>query len=57
MTLPHSAIQEFKELYLKEFGIELTDNEAVLKGNELLHLYTTLIDHEPDNINNKQCQK
>lgn len=33
------ALQKFKEIYLKEFGEELTDAEAFELGNNLLNLY------------------
>ena len=37
--LQESAIKEFKELYKKEFQIELTNEEAYQKANNLLNLY------------------
>lgn len=37
--LPQEAIEEYKILYQKRFGIELTDEEAILRANNLLTLY------------------
>ena len=37
--LPQEAIEEYKILYQKRFGIELTDEEAILRSNNLLTLY------------------
>ena len=37
--LPPKAIQEFKELYKKRFGVELSDAEASFRANNLFKLY------------------
>lgn len=37
--LPKEAIQEFKKLYVVRFGIELTDEEASRRANNLVSLY------------------
>ncbi len=34
----HKKYQEFKQLYLQEYGIELTDEEAEEMGDKLLRL-------------------
>jgi hypothetical protein len=39
MRLSINAISEFKNIYQAKFGIELTDDEANLKGLELLELF------------------
>ena len=36
------AIEQFKELYRKHFGVELSDEEASLRANKLVNLYRTL---------------
>ena len=42
--LPESAIKEFKELYLKNYGIELSDKEATRRANNFVALYMTVYD-------------
>lgn len=37
--LPQKAIQEFKIIYLKIFGVELSDEEATKKANNFVDLY------------------
>lgn len=37
--LPKEAIGEFKKIYLKRFGIRLTDAEASFRANNLINLY------------------
>ena len=37
--LPEEAIKEYKILYEKRFGVELTDEEAAFRANNLLTLY------------------
>lgn len=37
--LPKEAIQEFKKLYKARFGVELTDEEASYRANNLVNLY------------------
>lgn len=38
MRLPPEAIAEYKEIYLDQFGIELTDQEAYEKAHNLITL-------------------
>ncbi len=40
--LPKEAIQEFKKIYKKVYGIELTDEEASRRANNLVSLYRTI---------------
>ena len=40
--LPKKAIDEFKTIYQKEFGIELDEKEAIQKANELIELFKVL---------------
>lgn len=37
--LPKEAIEEFKILYAKNFGVELSDEEAARRANNLVELY------------------
>lgn len=37
--LPENAIKEFKSLYRHVFGIELSEEEAAFRANNLVRLY------------------
>jgi hypothetical protein len=37
--LPQEAIDEFKKLYKARFKVDLTDEEASLRANNLVNLY------------------
>jgi hypothetical protein len=37
--LSSTAVQEFKEIYLQELGIELSNEEAVAKATKFLRLF------------------
>ena len=45
--LPQEAIQEFKELYEKRYGVKLSDEEATLRANNLFKLYKITYMGEP----------
>ncbi len=45
--LPPEAIQEFKELYEKRYGVKLSDEEAALRANNLFKLYKITYMGEP----------
>jgi hypothetical protein len=47
--ITQKAIQDFKDLYNKRFGIELSDEEALRKAFCLLSLYMTI--HSKEKIN------
>ncbi|KKP33239.1 MAG: hypothetical protein UR22_C0001G0052 [Parcubacteria group bacterium GW2011_GWC2_32_10] len=38
--LPKEAIEEFKKLYFKNYKIQLSDEEAVRRANNLVDLYS-----------------
>ena len=40
MMLPKEAIEEFKKLYFKNYKIQLSDEEAVRRANNLVDLYS-----------------
>lgn len=40
-------IAEFKQLYKKRYGIELSDAEASFRANHLLNLYRAVLGPEP----------
>lgn len=41
--LPKEALDEFKQLYAKNFGEQLSDSEALDKATKLLDLYKTVL--------------
>ncbi len=42
--LPPEAITEFKEIYLKIYHIQLSDEEAAFRANNLVNLYKFVLD-------------
>lgn len=42
--LPKEAIEEFKKLYRKRFGVDLGDEEAARRANNLVNLYRFVYD-------------
>jgi len=46
--LPEKAVQEFKKLYKKRFGKELSDQEASYRANNLFNLYR--VTYMPESI-------
>ena len=45
--LPKEAIEEYKILYQKRFGVILTDAEASFRANNLVKLYRAVLGSEP----------
>ena len=43
-NLPTEAITEFKEIYLRIYGIQLSDEEAAFRANNLVTLYQVVLD-------------
>jgi hypothetical protein len=39
LMLPKEAIEEFKKLYKQRFKVDLSDEEAVFRANNLVNLY------------------
>jgi hypothetical protein len=44
LMLPQEAVEEFKGLYKKRYGIDLTDQEASFRANNLVDLHTAVYD-------------
>ncbi|MDE1970234.1 MAG: hypothetical protein KGI50_01525 [Patescibacteria group bacterium] len=44
IVLPKEAIEEFKKLYKERYGIELSDEEASYRANNLVNLYKAVYD-------------
>jgi len=54
MRLSKKAIKEFKEIYWKELGKKISDEEAQEKGQRLLSLFKIIYRPIPkDNFHNK----
>ena len=45
--LPKEAIEEYKVLYKKRFGVELSDAEASFRANHLVDLYKAVLSDPP----------
>lgn len=45
--LPPEAIEEYKALYKKRFGVDLTHAEASFRANHLVDLYRAVLSPEP----------
>jgi len=41
--LPQDAINEFKDLYRKQYGVVLSDTEAARRANNLMRLYRAVL--------------
>ena len=42
---PKEAVQEFKQIYFRKFGEELSDEEAAEKANRTYELHKALFDY------------
>jgi len=47
MNISQTSLDEFKAIYLAEYGRDLTDSEAVEKAEQLLHLFLILLRTPP----------
>lgn len=45
--LPKEAITEFKKLYKKNYGVELSDEEAVFRANNFVNFYKAVYSDPP----------
>jgi hypothetical protein len=45
--LPKEAIEEYKVMYKKRFGVVLSDAEASFRANNLVNLYRAVLGPEP----------
>ena len=55
--LPQEAIEEYKKLYKKRFGILLSDEEAAIRANNLVKLYKVVYGVPAGNKNRTQNDK
>ena len=44
--LPKEAIEQFKKLYAKNYGIEISDEEAIRRANNLVAVYRAVYDSD-----------
>lgn len=49
--LPKEAIEEYKVLYKKHFGVDLNDAEASFRANNLVNLYRAVLGPERQGSN------
>jgi len=56
MNLPREAIEEFKEIYRKEFAEELSDDEASQKANNLIELFQIIAEVERPETESKKVE-
>ena len=53
--LPKEAIEEFRKLYLQRYGIQLSDEEAAYRANNLVNLYKIVYgESDPGPIQDQQ---
>lgn len=45
--LPSEAIEEYKKLYQRRFGVVLSDTEASFRANNLVNFYKATLGSEP----------
>jgi len=58
--LPKEAIEEFKKLYKERFKVELSDEDASFRANNLVNLYEVVHSSslgKQSEGENLQCQK
>lgn len=51
--LPQQAIDEYKILYKKRFGVVLSDEEASFRANNLVNLYKAVLGPESSGATEK----
>ena len=55
--IPKEAVEEFKKIYKKNFGVNLSDKEALRRATNLLNLYKAVYGSTikgSDNLRNKK---
>ena len=55
MKLSQKAIEDFKKIYFKKFGINLTDEEANTLGVELLEFFKLICKPVPKDFKNNNA--
>ena len=57
MPLPPEAFEEFKELYRREYGKDLTDEDAVRMGTNLIELFKIITPTKKVPLQRKKLRK
>ena len=52
--LTKEAIEEFQDVYFKEFGIRLSMTEATEKASDLMRLYNSVLSEKEDGSRNEK---
>ncbi len=47
--IPKESVEEFKQMYKKKFGVEIGDEEASFRANNLVNLYKAVYGDSLDN--------
>jgi len=59
--LPKKAIEEFKRIYKKNYGVELSDEDATRRANNLVNLYKAVYSNDiwtlPKNLNERKKER
>jgi hypothetical protein len=55
--LPKEAVDEFKVLYKKRFGVDLSDAEASFRANNLVNLFRAVLGPERQNNSPEREQR
>ena len=54
MILSDKAVAEFKAIWKKEFGEEISDEFARSRGSEIVNFYKMLVEHKWKRMNEKK---
>ncbi|MEK7663879.1 MAG: hypothetical protein AAB340_00290 [Patescibacteria group bacterium] len=54
--LPKKAIEEFKRIYKKNYGIELTNEEAIKRANNLVALYEAVYGNDSGRLEDNKSK-
>lgn len=54
MQLSNEAIQDFKRIYKKEYGKDISDEEANELGLNFLNFFKIILKKPPEKLNNNQ---
>ena len=46
LMLPKEAIKEFKQIYRQEFGVDLSEEEAQRRANNLMAFYRAVLEED-----------
>lgn len=55
--LPKEAIEEYKQIYKKEFNVELDDNEAIKRASNLFRLFNAVYGNIPADLSKQKLKR